>query len=393
MRVVAILAAYNEERFIGGCLEHLFEQGVEAYLIDNSSTDSTVKIAERYRDRGLIGVESFPRDEGVYRWRKILERKEEIALELEADWFMHLDPDEIRVPHRSGQTLAEAFAEVDEKGYNAVNFLESTFVPTAESPDHDRPDFQKTMRWYYPYMQVFPSQVKAWKKQPARVNLARVGGHRVLFPGALIYPESFKMRHYPFLSVSHFVEKYLDRTYDSAELERGWHGGWRTSLAEEKIELPSEEALYTYTSDGELDFSNPRTRHVAEDWSLLQKPEGQAVSSPLAIPEPDAKPDNAPRSSKGAKAVSAPRSGLSGRRRGGSQRRRSVFSCRRGSRPTGAGSRRLHGSPIRRPGDGRRPQAQEGLQVHRPAVGPRHAQLPSDGQRAHRRTRPRRSRP
>jgi glycosyltransferase involved in cell wall biosynthesis len=39
MRVVAILASYNERRFIDGCLEHLHGQGVESYLIDNWSTD------------------------------------------------------------------------------------------------------------------------------------------------------------------------------------------------------------------------------------------------------------------------------------------------------------------------------------------------------------------
>jgi glycosyltransferase involved in cell wall biosynthesis len=45
MRVIALLAAYNEERFIAGCIEHLFQQSVDVYLIDNSSTDNTVTIA------------------------------------------------------------------------------------------------------------------------------------------------------------------------------------------------------------------------------------------------------------------------------------------------------------------------------------------------------------
>lgn len=108
MRVVAILAAYNEERFIGGCLEHLFAQGVETYLIDNASTDRTVEIAERYRGRGLIDIENFPRADGVYKWRAMLERKEKLAVALDADWFMHMDPDEIRLSVRSSQTLADA---------------------------------------------------------------------------------------------------------------------------------------------------------------------------------------------------------------------------------------------------------------------------------------------
>jgi hypothetical protein len=68
-----ILASYNEERFIAGCLEHLFVQGVESYLIDNSSTDRTVEIAERFLGWGLIGIESFPREGDIFRWGDIAE--------------------------------------------------------------------------------------------------------------------------------------------------------------------------------------------------------------------------------------------------------------------------------------------------------------------------------
>ena len=276
MRVVAILAAYNEERFIAGCLEHLFEQGVEAYLIDNCSTDRTVEIAERYLKRGLVGIETFPRAE-VHKWQQILERKEELAATLEADWFMHLDPDEIRLPPRSDRTLAQAFAEVDAQGYNAVNFMEFAFVPTKEAPDHDHPHFQQTMRWYYPYQRSFPQwrphRRNAWKRQAEKVDLAGRGGHRVRFQGLHMYPEFFKMRHYLFLSVPHALRKWVNRNYDETEVEKGWHG-WRASLTPEKIRLPSQKELRYYTSDDELDTSNPLTRHL---WTLAQEEDSSTV--------------------------------------------------------------------------------------------------------------------
>jgi hypothetical protein len=41
-RVVALLATYNEERFVAGCLEHLLQQHVDVYLINNCSSDQTV---------------------------------------------------------------------------------------------------------------------------------------------------------------------------------------------------------------------------------------------------------------------------------------------------------------------------------------------------------------
>ena len=166
VRVVAILATYNEERFVRGCIKNLVAQGVDVYLIDNSSTDRTVEIAREYLGRGLIDIEAFPRGDGVYRWRDILRRKEELARTLEADWFMHVDADEIHLPPRKDRTLAEAFARVQKAGYDAVDFQEFVFVPTREDPDHDHPDYEKTMRWYYPFT---PSPglrlVRAWKKR------------------------------------------------------------------------------------------------------------------------------------------------------------------------------------------------------------------------------------
>src|SRR5438034_5426443 len=121
MRVVALLATYNEERFVGACVAHLVGQGMDVYLIDNGSTDRTLEIAEQRLGRGLIGIEHLPR-EGVYSWRPILERKAELAATLGADWFVHVDADEFRVPLSSRTTLAGALEEVDREGYNAVNF-------------------------------------------------------------------------------------------------------------------------------------------------------------------------------------------------------------------------------------------------------------------------------
>lgn len=288
MRVVALLASYNEERFIGGCLEHLAEQGVEAYLIDNCSTDGTVEIASEYLGNGLIGIESLPRPDGLDRLKVRLRRKDELAASLEADWFMHMDPDEIRLPPRSDQTLAQALEDVDSKGYNAVNFVEFTFIPTHESPEHDHPNFQKTMRWYYPFALRFPHHIKAWKRQPKLIELEESGGHLPKIPNLLLYPEPFKMRHYQFLSLEQAREKYLqNKKFDRSEVTKTKWRGW---LVEERMgmNLPSETELNTYTSDDELSLSNPRTHHVMEKWTL---PKSERKEENLPPPfEPGAAP-------------------------------------------------------------------------------------------------------
>jgi hypothetical protein len=157
-----------------------------------------------------------------------------------------------------------AYAQVEVQGCNAVNFFEFTFVPTREAPDHDHPDFQRTMRWYYPFIPRVPFLTRAWKRHRSPVELAWSGGHLVRFPGLRVCPESFPMRHYQFLSVPHAVKKYVKRPYDPGETEMGWHG-WRAKLTPEMIELPMREELREYSSDRALDASNPRPTHHLDD--------------------------------------------------------------------------------------------------------------------------------
>lgn len=260
MRVIAIIAVYNERRFIAQCLEHLYRQGIETYLIDNCSTDATVAIAERHLGRGLIGIESLPRD-GAFALRAQLERKEQLARELEADWFMHADADERRLPPPGSRSLAEALATADRDGYNAVDFKEFTFVPTRESPDHDHPDYERTLRTYYPFAPRPVHQLKAWKA--ADVELASSGGHVVDFPGLRMAPEPFPMKHYLFLSVPHAIEKYVERGYDAGEVASGWHG-WRADAAPEAFALPSAAELRVAADDADLDPSDPWARHCVD---------------------------------------------------------------------------------------------------------------------------------
>jgi len=264
VRIVAILQTYNEQRFIGGCLDHLAKHGIAAYLIDNESTDETVAIAEQRLTGNLIGIESLPRD-GNFELQRQLVRKEELAQSLDADWFIHLDADERRVSNDPRHSLADAIAEVDEAGFNAVNFLEFAFIPTREAPDHDHPDYEQTMRFYYPYLPRFPHRLNAWKRQDGPIELSN-GGHRVRFPGLSMAPESMYMRHYLFLSVPHAARKFGSERYDRSEVAFGWHG-WRARLQPQMIELPAQAELRRYEADHLLDPSEPREQHIAEQWA------------------------------------------------------------------------------------------------------------------------------
>jgi glycosyltransferase involved in cell wall biosynthesis len=264
MRVVAMIQTYNERRFIAGCIEHLRGQGVDVYLIDDASTDDTVAIAERYLGRGVIAIECLPPHE-VHDWREICRRKERLADTLDADWLIHHDADEIRVAVAPRRSLAQALAEYDEAGYNAVNFLEFTFVPTRESPDHDHSFFQRTMRSYYAFAPRFPARLNAFKRQDGPIELAWSGGHQVRFDGLAMAPRSLYMRHYLFLSHQQAIEKYVrHRPFARETIAAGWHS-FRPKLQPEMIELPRASDLLTYHGDARLDASEPRRTHLLDD--------------------------------------------------------------------------------------------------------------------------------
>lgn len=285
--VVALVATYNERRFVDACLEHLDSHDIAAYLIDNCSTDGTVELAERWLGRNLIGIETFSRKAGdVYDWRGILQRKEVLARELDADWFMHLDPDEIRLPPTSGPTLVQALETVDREGFNAVDFVEFTFVPTVEAPDHDHHAFQQTLRTYYAYQPPRSlHQLKAWKAN-SEVEL-RSGGHTASFPGLKAHPRQFRMKHYLFLSVAHAIEKYGKRRYDPDEVASGWHG-WRTTVGQDatRITLPRQQQLRMAQSDDDLDPSSPRRSHWLESCTT-PPPSGipRGTAGPVTVSE------------------------------------------------------------------------------------------------------------
>ena len=119
------MSAYNEADIIHESILKLIQQEVDVYLLDNGSTDKTKDIASQFLEKGLIQVEKCiykENEKEVYDWTSLLRRKEELSKQLDYDWFIHVDADEIRYSPWEKYNLREGIHLVDQMGFNLINF-------------------------------------------------------------------------------------------------------------------------------------------------------------------------------------------------------------------------------------------------------------------------------
>ncbi len=167
--ITAIIATYNESDIIYHVIKDYVEQNIKVYLIDNYSNDSTVAVASKWLGKGLIRIEKFPSESNqkvnkdIYSWRYILQRKEQVAIELGEGWYIHADADEFREAPWYEMNLRQGIERVDKEGYNAINFKIYDFKPTAND-FQPGDDVRKYLKHYDPNIHEFNNiQIKCWK--------------------------------------------------------------------------------------------------------------------------------------------------------------------------------------------------------------------------------------
>ncbi len=225
-RVTSIMVAYNEEDIIAASLDRLIEQKIDVHVIDNWSTDGTYAIAADRLGRGVTGIERYPPagPSTEYRWRALIRRVEEVAATSSADWIMHHDVDEVRMPPWPQVGLRDAIHAVDQLGFNAIDHTVLLFQPTDDGFTPGT-DFASHLRHFEFASARDLLQIKAWKRTAAG-TASREGGHDFRFPGRHVYPFKFLTRHYPIRSQVHGERKVFGERkprFKEAERSLGWH--------------------------------------------------------------------------------------------------------------------------------------------------------------------------
>ncbi len=233
-RAVAIMPVFNEVDVVERSVASLVSHGVDVYVFDHRSTDGSPQAIERWLGRGLLKIERFPDEAGYDEcangdsmvWREILRRVEDIAETVPADWHLFVNADEFREAPWPDTTLAEGLQQVQQLGYNAVNFELVNFMPTTTAPLPPGEDVRRHLLHYEPPGAFDLLQIKAWNSGGVRPDLRSHAGHDVLFDGRRVFGTPFILRHYPIRSVDHGVRKVHGERlarFDHQERADGWH--------------------------------------------------------------------------------------------------------------------------------------------------------------------------
>lgn len=247
-RVVAFMAAYNEEDIIVQSIKKWTDQGVSVHILENWSTDATHDLAIDATSRLPVTVERFPEDgpSEYFDWGAMLERMEALSTEIEADWFIRRGADEVLASPWPGVSYRDALYRLDQAGFNCVDHTIVEFHPID--------DEFKTGMDHEAYFKHFDfknlshaNQRKAWKNCGPISTIASAG-HDVLFEGRRVYPFKFLLKHYSFRSQKHGEKKvFRERRarWNPIERAKGWHIHYDfMQEGHEFVQSPSEKEIF-----------------------------------------------------------------------------------------------------------------------------------------------------
>ncbi len=256
MRCVAVIAVRNGADYAKKCITYLIENGIEVAVIDQSSDDGTYEICQEFKNDGLCYLKrvEFP---GFFSLQDQLKQKYQLIDELQMDWVIHQDIDELLENPVAGISLKASIENEDSEGFNVINFNEFVFLPYDATIS-----FYKSP-YYYFFEPFSPRLMRAWKKSESFSGL-RSGGH-ILEGDTHLSPRNYNLRHYVFTSQQHAFEKYSQRNFPKKETDNGWHKN-RINIEKEKMVFPDKERLNKMDADKpyELNTSIPWEKHYWE---------------------------------------------------------------------------------------------------------------------------------
>lgn len=252
MKITAILCARDELPYLRHVLPYLAGEDIEVVLIDNGSTDGTLDAVRAGEFPNVVRVETFPHL-GTFDLSRQLEIKWQVAKSLTSEWVIHQDADEILHGPEGWGGLRKHIEQADAGGFTVLNFNELVMLPA----DPGRDDMLENNRNYYFFEPKPMRLMRAWKRS-ANVTGGNSGGHR-LQGDVNVYPQRMILKHFIVRSQDHAYEKYLDRTFSTTDLDKGWHRN-RLNFTRDNLCIPTGgEHLQTLATPRDAPRTFPRS--------------------------------------------------------------------------------------------------------------------------------------
>jgi len=287
-RVVAFMAAYNEEDIIVQSIKKWTDQGVAVHVLENWSTDATYDLLKESATRLPVTIERFPKEgpSKHFNWGAMLARIEELSREIEADWFVRRGADEVLTPPWPGVSYRDALYLVDLAGFNCVDHTVVEFNPVDDAFEAGA-DYEAYFRHFaFGTNKAHFQQRKAWKNYGQSVSMAESGGHDLPFADRRIYPFKFLLKHYPVRSQKHGEKKIFRERKDRwnpEERAKGWHDHY-DQIEEDHAFVISPSALNTFE---EADFNKTRLVERLSGIGVIRSDRDRAHKLRLRVQELD----------------------------------------------------------------------------------------------------------
>lgn len=219
-QVWAVTMVKDEADVIYGTIEHLLGEGVDGIIVaDNGSTDHTAREA-----RGLSGgdvpviVVDDP-DPAYYQSAKMTHLAD-LARDRGATWIVPFDADELW--YSTGDRLADTLrAQPDDVGVVTAPL----YNHFATSIDVDDPCPFRSMVYRQAEAGALPKVAVRWCPE----LVIHQGNHSAAHPGRTATGTGVELRHFPYRSFEHFVQKARNgaAAYAATDLPQTTGAHWR----------------------------------------------------------------------------------------------------------------------------------------------------------------------
>lgn len=211
MNIDVVTIAHNEEKMIKYFIEHYLPTARTIYVLDHESTDSTAKVAKSYGDKVKVIPVQF-------KFSHILlsKIKKEFSKQLDADFVIACDTDELLFPIDMAKTLSECVEnKITVPLTEAYHMLSESFDFSSNIYEIQRayrdPHFDKKI--------IFSPKIDIEWSVGQHFTVPSLCGNG--------YKESskplFQLRHYKYINIGYVINrnKIVGDRIDALELKMG----------------------------------------------------------------------------------------------------------------------------------------------------------------------------